>query len=152
MADGEKQKALFVTTMDQSLAQVLDEIPQLDVSKLLPNFPGYRWPPVACLIYAQEIGSGYLKYIPIVAVFRERTRLESLEAVALLQSTRWMLKGLPPRFLGEQDRYQIVPAGSMGQNEVHPSAEKDRQCHECNAPVPQGLRSLSGKEVLEVKA
>ena len=120
MADGGKRVVELATTTDPWLAQVLAEIPQVDVSKLLPNFPGYKYPPAACLIYAQETGAGYSKYIPIVALFRARTRSESLQTAAQLLSIKWTLKGFQPRFLGEQDRYQIVPAGSRGKEEVHP--------------------------------
>jgi len=152
MAGGEKQKVELVTTTDPWLAQVLGEIPQVDLSKLLPNFPGYRCPPAACLIYVQETGAGYSKYIPIIALFRANTRSESLQAAAQLLSIKWSLEGLPPRFLGEKDRYQIVPAGSGDTVATLPSSEQGKQCHECNAREQRGLRSLLGKAALAVRS
>lgn len=103
-----KETVLVSTTLDHSVWSAPDGIPQIDVSMLMPNYPGSQSHLFGRLLSIAESPERCLPCKPIVVLFRDRTFEESLLTASLIQSRGWTPAALQRSFLVDPHPIEIV--------------------------------------------
>lgn len=78
---------------------VRHEIPQIDVSRQLPNYPGMQSPVFGLRTEVVEIPGKCSPYKQVDLLFRASNFAESLATAVLLRPTRYTPEELPQRFV-----------------------------------------------------
>lgn len=103
-----REIAVVSTTSDCCVPAIHHEIPQIDVSMHLPNYPGSRQPLFGQRLLLPENQETCSPHRPVDFLFRAHNFAEAVCTGARLQSTTCTLTELRKRFLSDPHPVQIV--------------------------------------------